>query len=159
MPPHLASPRAQMPGLTSGLGLRQLVEELAAFLGPPTSHFPGKDHKPCATPLPCELRVDPLLPTAGGDQSSPVVSRRTQERKNRHVSRLTRVWCPQTTVLPDAREAHQPQSPDSGCPNASGRAKSMSCTPTFTDILAPASENPCGRTFHCETPASQNHCH
>ena len=45
------------------------------------SPFPGQDHKPCATtPLACELQMDPLLPTAGGDQSSSVVSRRTQAK-------------------------------------------------------------------------------
>ena len=52
-------------GLSPGLGLRHLVEELAAF----------EDHKPCATPLTCDLRTD--LPAAGGDQGSSVVGRRS----------------------------------------------------------------------------------
>ena len=39
------------------------LSRLAAFLGSSSSHFPGKDHKSCATPLACELRVDQLLPT------------------------------------------------------------------------------------------------
>ena len=115
VPPHLASPRAQMPGLPSGLGLRQLVEELAAFLGPPASHFPGQDHKPCATPLACELWVDPLLPTRAAIKAAPswVV-----ERWRGTPSRLrtdTNVVFHTQLCLPKTREAHQP-SPDSGCP-------------------------------------------
>ena len=75
VPPHLARPRTQMPRLSPGLGLRQLVEELAGFLRPPTSHFPGKHHEPGATHLACELRIDPLFPAAGSRQSRTIMGR------------------------------------------------------------------------------------
>ena len=71
VPPHLTRPRTQMPRLSPGLGLRQLVEELAGFLGPPTFHFPGKHHEPGATHLVCELWIDPLLPAAGSRKAQP----------------------------------------------------------------------------------------
>ena len=91
VPPHL------------GLGLRQLVEELAGFLRPPTSHFPGKHHEPGATHLACELRIDPLFPAAGSRPSRTIILLVGEE--HRLASRLTRLWCPRPTV------PHQFRSP------------------------------------------------
>ena len=83
VPPRLAGPSSEVSGLSPGLGLDQLVEEQARFLGPPPSNFSSEDHQSCAAQPACKLRVHLLLPSAGGVQSSSVLAPHVTEEPRR----------------------------------------------------------------------------